>query len=96
MINMLLHHTLDVKAVSEGNIPFWQLFCNDVMNLLDRNVGCIIDAGAIFAGKPLEEEVVPWICRHPLFRKIGKFKGITFCDKRGNWKVYDTATESVV
>jgi hypothetical protein len=66
------------------------------MKLIKDGVGCIIDAGAILVGGSLENEIVPFIAKHELFEGSNNFKGITFCDANGKWKVYDTTTLSIV
>lgn len=49
---------------------------------LELGVGCIIDAGAVLAGKSLEGKIVPWISHHELFKKMN-YKGILYCNENG-------------
>jgi hypothetical protein len=95
----MLHHTIDIMTLeySEDNsVSLWQKLVTKTLELIKEGVGCIIDAGAILAGKSLEKDIAPWICRHPLFCGSKFFRGITFCDGNGKWHVYDTITLSVV
>ena len=96
MIHLMLHHTISVSHISDSDFSLWQRFCEDSLKLISEGVGCIIDAGAILAGKSLEAEVVPWICKNALFLNSKKFRGITYCDKNGVWKVFDTNTRSSI
>jgi len=54
MIHLLLHHTLSVSQISDSDLSLWQRFCEDTLELIAKGVACIIDAGAILAGKSLE------------------------------------------
>lgn len=94
MIHLLFNNTLSITQISEGEKSLWQRFVDDSLQLIDSGVRGIIDAGAFLAGKSLQDEVVPWMCSHPLFIKSKKFKGITACSKNGVWKVYDCNTRS--
>jgi hypothetical protein len=91
MIQLMLDNTIDALEIKENDEDLWKRFCETV---LERKTGCIIDAGAILAGKSLEKEIVPWISNHPLFKKL-YFKGISYCNE-GVWKVYDTTTHSTI
>ena len=95
MVHQLLRSTKEILVIKEGKESLWERFCQNVLELRDEEMGCIIDAGAILVGKSFEKEIVPWIVKNPRFNKQ-KFKGITFCDENGKWKVYDTVTLSVV
>ena len=61
--------------------------------MLAQKVACIIDAGAILAGKELKE-IVKWLAKHPKFPRR-KFRGISFCDQNV-WKVYDLNSHEYV
>lgn len=93
MIFLMLDHAIDILTIKQGQLYLWQRFCEDVLSIKDENVGCIIDAGAILAGKSLSKDIVPWIAKHKLFDKK-KFRGITYCDEKGDWKVYDSVSLS--
>lgn len=95
MIHLMLNNTCGILTVKDGKESLWERFCQHVLEIDDDKVGCIIDAGAILVGKSFEKEIVPWIVKNPLFRK-DKFRGVTFCDETGKWKVFDTITLSIV
>ena len=48
MLNMLMEHTTNVLTIEESHTPLWERFLE---NVLSQKVACIIDAGAILAGK---------------------------------------------
>jgi len=70
----------------------WKRF---VESSLELEVGCIIDAGAVLAGKSLEGKIVPWISSHKLFKKMN-YKGILYCNENGEWKIYDVQSYTTV
>ncbi len=83
MIHLLIKHTLTIDPIEDGADSLWMRLCQQALELIPNGVSCIIDAGAILVGKSLEKEIVPWICKHPLFGETSQFKGITFCDESG-------------
>jgi hypothetical protein len=58
MIRLMIDHTKEVIEIEEGNEDLWKRF---VLSALELKVGCIIDAGAILAGKSLQDIIIPWI-----------------------------------
>ncbi len=51
MLHLMLKNTLLVQTIKEDNDPLWQRF---IENALEEKVGCVIDVGAILAGKSLK------------------------------------------
>ena len=51
MISLLIQNTLGVHEIKTNSDDLWKRF---IQTSLDLNVGCIIDAGAILAGRSLE------------------------------------------
>ena len=51
MISLLIQNTLGVHEIKASADDLWKRF---IQNSLDLGVGCIIDAGAILAGRSLE------------------------------------------
>jgi hypothetical protein len=65
---------------------------------LSKEVGCIIDAGALCAGRSLRNEIVPFIADALKLRdpESKQFLGVSFCDNDGIWLVYDIESKLYV
>ena len=85
MLDMLLQNTLDVIDIDESDAPQWSRFLESSLQLRNKQLGCVIDAGALLVGKELRE-IVEWVANHEQFPH--QFRGISFCDENV-WKVYD-------
>jgi len=55
MMFLMLNHTKKILPIKYSNDYLWMRFCDNVLELGKEGVGCIIDAGAILAGKSLEK-----------------------------------------
>ena len=53
MAHLLLNHTIGIMKIREGKENLWQRLCNQILDIVSEEVGCLIDAGAILAGKSL-------------------------------------------
>ena len=47
------------------------------------------------AGRSLENEIVPWISHHEIFKSLN-FRGILYCNENGNWKIYDVVSHTTI
>ena len=92
MIQLMLENAIDSHLIKDS---LDELSVRFIESCLELKVGCIIDAGAVLAGKKLEKEIIPWISSHKLFKELN-YKGISYCSDDGVWRVYDNITHSIV
>jgi hypothetical protein len=60
MVDKLLRHSLNVVYLKETEEFVWKRLVDET---LAKKADCIIDAGALLAGKSLQREILPYLAK---------------------------------